>query len=56
MSPFFALVVSGAFLLLWGAIMTNTGNFVSMIIVKIVPALLGIWCLWEAAIMFVSSK
>jgi hypothetical protein len=56
MYPFFALLVSGVFMLLWGAIMRNTGNFASLIIVKIIPAILGIWCLWEAAIIYISNN
>lgn len=51
---FYALLTAGLFLTLWGIVVSNTGGGVSFFIVKLLPAIIGIWCLWEAAIIFIS--
>lgn len=52
---FYALLVCGTFLLLWGSIVKNTGNGLSFLIVKLLPACLGIWALWEAALLLLAK-
>lgn len=47
----YALMTAGFFLTLWGIVVKNTGNFASLVLVKIVPAIIGLWCLWEALLI-----
>lgn len=56
MLPFYALLSSGVFLLGGAAIITAKANFLTFLFFKIIPALLGIWCLWEAALMFMQNS
>ena len=46
---FYATLCAGLFLTLWGVVIQNTGGMTSLLLVKIAPAALGIWCLFECA-------
>lgn len=49
----YALIASGSWLLVWGLIVNNTGGFWSGVIVKVLPTLLGVWCAFEVAKVFI---
>lgn len=53
---FYALLTAGFFLAMWALIVKNTGGYGSLFVVKLLPAAIGIWCLWEAALLFLSDK
>ena len=52
---FYALLIGGAFLLLGASILRSTGGWISFLYFKVIPAILGIWLLWEAALIYLAN-
>lgn len=48
------LLLVGTYLLL-GASLMNTKNLLSFFLFRVIPAMLGIWCFWEAALIILEK-
>lgn len=52
---FYALLTAGFFLLVGSSILRATGGIYSVLYFKVIPAILGIWLLWEAALIYLAA-
>lgn len=48
----YALIAAALYLCFWGFIVRNAGNWLSFCIVKVLPTVIGLWCLWEVFVIF----